>query len=45
MPVHDAWTRADAFSLDTEGFALRTFRSQFGHWENDDAIREVTEFV
>jgi hypothetical protein len=50
MPIHDAWSRAETFSLDNEGFALRTFRSQFGHWEDDDAIRanfygEVTEFV
>src|SRR2546422_4291708 len=50
MPVHDAWPRAEAFSLDAEGFALRSFRSPFDRWDDDAAIQaefygEVTEFV
>ncbi|HEY5755288.1 MAG TPA: CmcJ/NvfI family oxidoreductase [Steroidobacter sp.] len=50
MPVQDAWSRAETFSLDNEGFALRTFRSQFDRWDDDGAILtnfygEVTEFV
>ena len=50
MPVHDGWPRADSFSLDREGFALRTFRSAFDQWDDDAAIHarlygEVCEFV
>ena len=50
MPVHDGWPRAEAFSLDREGFALRTFRSPFDRWDDDSAIRadfygDVCEFV
>lgn len=50
MPVHDGWSRADSFSLDREGFALREFGSPFEAWDDDAAIRDgfyasVTEFV
>lgn len=50
MTVHDGWGRADAFSLDREGFALREFRSPFQQWDDDAAIHEqlygeVAEFV
>lgn len=39
MQVHDGWNRANTFSLDREGFALREFKSSFEEWDDDDAIR------
>jgi hypothetical protein len=50
MTVHDGWNRAQSFSLDREGFALREFHSPFAQWDDDDTIRaqfygDVTEFV
>jgi hypothetical protein len=50
MTVHDGWSRATAFSVDREGFALREFRSPFQQWDDNAAIRaqlygDVSEFV
>jgi len=50
MTVHDGWDRANSFSLDREGFALRDFHSAFADWDDDAAIRaklypEVEAFV
>ncbi len=50
MAIYDGWDRASLFSLDREGFALRTFHSSFADWDNDEAVRgklypEVEEFV
>lgn len=51
MAVHDGWSRAESFSLDREGFALREFGGpRFERWDDDAAIRgdlypSVTEFV
>lgn len=50
MTVHDGWERANDFSLDREGFALRQFPSSFALWDDDGAIRDrlygdVIEFV
>jgi len=39
MPVLNGWDRANKFSLDREGFALREFRSSFDRWEDDEAVR------
>jgi hypothetical protein len=50
MMIHDGWDRANSFSLDREGFALRDFRSPFAQWDDDDAIRtglygDVLQFI
>jgi hypothetical protein len=50
MPVADGWSRANKFSLDHEGFALREFHSSFDRWDDDEAIRsefygEVIDFL
>jgi hypothetical protein len=50
MAVHDGWGRANTFSLDREGFALREFHSPFRQWDDDAAITarlysDVAEFV
>jgi hypothetical protein len=50
MAVASGWDRANRFSLDREGFALREFRSSFDRWEDDEAIRahfygDVTSFL
>jgi hypothetical protein len=51
MTVHDGWARAEQFSLDREGFALREFgRPGFDRWDDDAAIERefyapVTAFV
>lgn len=39
MSVTDGWSRAQTFSLDREGFALREFLSPFDRWDDNDAIR------
>jgi len=50
MPVHDGWSRAGAFLLDREGFALKEFHHDFERFDDDEAVRSqfyppVTEFV
>ena len=50
MAITDGWSRADSFSLDREGFALKEFRNAFERFDNDDAVRSdfyapVAEFV
>jgi hypothetical protein len=50
MPVHDGWSRAGAFSLDREGFALKEFHHDFERFDDDEAVRShfytpVAEFV
>lgn len=50
MEVQDGWFRAQSFSVDREGFALREFRSPFEAWDDDAAIRSefygaVSKFV
>lgn len=40
MAVHDGRSRADSFSLDTHGFALRELESPFERWDDDAAIRD-----
>jgi hypothetical protein len=50
MAVVNGWDRANRFSLDREGFALREFRSSFDRWGDDKAIRthfygDVTSFL
>jgi hypothetical protein len=50
MPIHDGWARADGFSLDREGFALKTFHHGFDRFDDDEAVRQefyapVAEFV
>jgi hypothetical protein len=50
MPIHDGWARAEGFSLDREGFALKTFRHEFDRFDDDEAVRRefyppVAEFV
>jgi hypothetical protein len=39
MPIHDGWSRADAFSLDREGFALKEFHHAFDRFDDDEAVR------
>jgi hypothetical protein len=39
MPIFDGWSRAEGFSLDREGFALREFRSGFDRFDQDDKVR------
>lgn len=41
MPVFDGWPRVDDFSLDREGFALRTFHSSFEGFSDDALIQRV----
>jgi hypothetical protein len=50
MQIADGWSRANTFSLDHEGFALKEFDSAFGRFEDDEAVRNefyepVAEFV
>jgi len=50
MLVHDGWSRAGAFSLDREGFALKEFHHDFERFDDDEAVRShfytpVAEFV
>ena len=50
MAITDGWSRADSFSLDREGFALKEFRNAFDRFDDDDAVRSqfytpVAEFV
>jgi len=50
MQIIDGWSRANTFSLDREGFALKEFHSAFDRFDDDDAVREqfyatVAEFV
>jgi hypothetical protein len=50
IAIFDGWSRADAFALDREGFALREFRSGFDRFDEDDKVRSdfyplVAEFV
>lgn len=50
MQVANGWDRANTFSLDREGFAVREFRASFDRWDDDEAIRadfygDVTSFV
>jgi len=50
MAIIDSWSRADSFSLDREGFALKEFRNAFERFDEDDAVRsqfysQVAEFV
>jgi hypothetical protein len=50
MQIDDGWARADTFSLDKEGFALREFRDAFDRFDDDEAVRSqfygpVAEFV
>jgi hypothetical protein len=50
MAITDGWSRADRFSLDREGFALKEFRNAFDRFDSDDAVRSqfyapVAEFV
>jgi hypothetical protein len=42
MHVFDGWSRADSFSLDREGFALRELGNAFERFDNAEAVR--TEF-
>jgi hypothetical protein len=50
MQIADGWSRADTFSLDREGFALKEFQNAFDGFDDDDAVRDqfyatVAEFV
>ena len=50
MSVHDGWHRADEFSLDTQGFSMNKFKTEFTGWEDEESVRdkfypEVVEFV
>jgi hypothetical protein len=50
MQVFDGWSRADSFSLDREGFALRELDYAFERFDNAEAVRTefyplVAEFV
>jgi len=50
MLVHDGWSRAGAFSLDREGFALKEFHHDFERFDDDEAVRShfytpLAEFV
>jgi hypothetical protein len=50
MQITDGWSRANTFSLDREGFALKEFHSAFDRFDDDDAVRDqfyatVAEFV
>ena len=39
MEIVDGWSRADTFSLDREGFALKEFYSAFDRFDDDEAVR------
>src|SRR5689334_17607442 len=50
MQILDGWSRAEDFSLDREGFALKTFQHEFDRFDDDEAVRAqfydpVAEFV
>jgi hypothetical protein len=50
MEIVDGWSRADSFSLDREGFALKEFHTAFDRFDDDKAMRNefyepVAEFV
>jgi hypothetical protein len=50
MQIADGWSRADTFSLDREGFALKDFHDPFNNFDDDEAVRNhfyppVAEFV
>src|SRR5262249_19904000 len=38
MEIVDGWSRADSFSLDREGFALKEFYSAFDRFDDDQAV-------
>jgi hypothetical protein len=39
MAISDGWSRADSFSLDREGFALKAFSNAFDRFDDDEAVR------
>jgi glutathione S-transferase len=46
----DGWSRAQEFTLDKQGFALKDFNTAFGDWNSDEAVKtsfypEVVEFL
>jgi glutathione S-transferase len=46
----DGWSRAQEFSLDKQGFALKGFQTAFSDWADDEAVKvsfypEVVEFL
>ena len=50
MQIDDGWSRAHAFSLDHEGFAIKEFDAEFDRFDDDNAVRDqfygpVAEFV
>ena len=50
MQISDGWSRADTFSPDREGFALKEFNNPFYRFDDDEAVRTefyapVAEFV
>ena len=50
MTVFNGWPRVDSFSLDREGFCLRSLKSGFTSWEDGDQVRqdfypEIVQFL
>lgn len=50
MTFYDGWDRAKEWSEDKHGFALKDFKTSYGDWENEEAVRskfypEIVEFL
>lgn len=41
VEIHNAWPKADNFSLDREGFEIKTFAPTFTDFDNDEAIKQT----
>ena len=40
VAIHDAWSKANEFSIDKQGFSFHKFTSGFGEWEEEDIVRD-----
>ncbi|KEF62922.1 uncharacterized protein A1O9_00896 [Exophiala aquamarina CBS 119918] len=40
MAVHDGWYRADSFSIDKEGFSVKSFKTDYQDWEDEESVKE-----
>jgi hypothetical protein len=45
MQIADGWSRADNFSLDREGFALKDFHDPFNNFDDDEAGHRGIEVI
>ena len=41
MEIRDGWSRAEAFSVDREGFEIKPFQTSFSNFDDDAEIKEA----